>query len=186
MTENMAGTSCAPQGRIVITSERYQTGTATRTSTWTTCAQHCRSCPGKACPQRRMRRWKFSRRTTAMALLPRPPRIQRPEAEEVLLGLRAVVGAEHRVRTRDLRLGKVTLLLPFATPLVLPVSPSFRCRALRRLCSLVQCRLQNVSKTAAEWGGLARNPADIGLPRKLLHPRANRRIGVRRRPVSNF
>ena len=35
-------------------------------------------------------------------------------------------------------------------------------------------------------GGLARNPADIGLPRNLLRLRANRRIGVRRRPVSNF
>ena len=35
-------------------------------------------------------------------------------------------------------------------------------------------------------GGLARNPADIGLPRNLLRLRANRRIGVCRRPVSNL
>ena len=41
-----------------------------------------------------------------------------------------------------------------------PSEPTLPPRALRRLCSLVRCRLQNVSKTAAELGGLARNHAD--------------------------
>ena len=59
-------------------------------------------------------------------------------------------------------------------------------RAFGRVCSLGPCRLQNVSETAAELGGLVRNPADIGLPRNLLRLRANRRIGVCRRPVSNL
>jgi len=33
-------------------------------------------------------------------------------------------------------------------------------------------------------GGSRAEPCRQPLPRKLLHPRANRRIGVRRRPVS--
>src|SRR5438132_1147276 len=45
-------------------------------------------------------------------------------------------------------------------PLGSPSEPTLPPRALRRLCSLVRCRLQNVSKTAAELGGLARNHAD--------------------------
>ena len=50
----------------------------------------------------------------------------------------------------------------------------------------VQVRLQNVSKTAAELRGFARNSADVSRPSNLLRLRANLRIGVRRRPVSRF
>jgi hypothetical protein len=70
-----------------------------------------------------------------------------------------------------------------ATLPLLAVSPSVRVVPLVVSARLPRCRLQNVSKTAAELGGLARNPADIGLPRNPLRLRANRRIGVRRRPV---
>jgi hypothetical protein len=48
----------------------------------------------------------------------------------------------------------------------------------------VVLRLQNVSKTAAELGGLARNSAEVDPPLNVSLLRANRRIGVRRRPVS--
>jgi hypothetical protein len=62
----------------------------------------------------------------------------------------------------------------------------------RRLDDRVDClarvhvRLQNVSKTAAELRGLARNSAEVRPRPNLPLLRANRRIGVRRRPVSNF
>ncbi len=40
---------------------------------------------------------------------------------------------------------------------VLAMSPSVRVVPFGRFCSLARCRLQNVSKTGAELGGLARN-----------------------------
>src|SRR6266481_7135383 len=40
-----------------------------------------------------------------------------------------------------------------------------------RFCSLVQCRLQNVSKTAADLRGLVQSSAEVRSPLNLLHPR---------------
>jgi len=47
-------------------------------------------------------------------------------------------------------------------------------------------RLQNVSKTAAESCGAEWSHAELQPARKLLLPRGNRRIGVRRRPLRNY
>jgi predicted short-subunit dehydrogenase-like oxidoreductase (DUF2520 family) len=65
-----------------------------------------------------------------------------------------------------------------ADPVLLAVEPWLASGAF------VQCRLQNVSKTAAELRGFARNSADVDRASNLSHLRANRRIGVRRRLVS--
>ena len=90
-------------------------------------------------------------------------------------------GAEHRVRTATFALARATLLSP---------SPWFSQRAHPPASclasSLLACPMPSPEclQDCGGIGGSRAEPCRQPLPRKLLHPRANRRIGVRRRPVS--